>query len=237
MQASSVDRDERALHLENAASLDVQRPRRFDGDLWRVDSQRRRGFDGGRTTGTADHDAIAVPGINRDGALVYRDRLAIIQLQPKATLRAVFEPERVALARADGADVVAPIGVGDWWFVVVIPQRTEDIGEPKVSALERDEHLVVDLRQKIGAVTLSRHGRREPGPVRLFRPAVPRKTDSDASQTIRVAVVSNNCGGYAVDRVGAHSAPMLHQLFTSFGLCLCSPARGASTCRSSPPRD
>ena len=90
--------------------------------------------------------------------------------------------------------------------------------------VEGDEDLVVDFRQKEGTELFSSHWRREPGPVRLVRPAVPGKADLDASQTARVAVFSNDGNRHAVDRVAvvrcwlwfardvcAHSAPMLYQ--------------------------
>jgi len=142
----------------------------------------------------------------------------VIAPSAMAFLHAVLEPERVALARTDGANVVAAVGVGHRWLAVVVPQRTHDTGEPDVAALESDEHLVVDLRQKEGPVAFSDHRRREPGQVRLFWPAVPGKADPDTSQTIRIAVVSHDCDCHTGDRViarriCAHSAPMLHQLF------------------------
>src|SRR5437773_8506115 len=178
----SVDADERAAKREGSAGFDVQRAARLDRDFGRLDSQFGCRLNRDGPAVALDHDAIALAVIDADAVVVDRELLAVVQFELYEPLAAVVERQLVPLARLDLTDVVLAIGIRLRRPVVAVPERSDDVGESEVAALERDEHFVLDFGNEVDAAVLAGHGSRDARPVALIRLAVPGIGNLDAAE-------------------------------------------------------
>src|SRR5688572_15099258 len=152
--APSVDADEPAAERERGARLDVQRATRLDRDFGRLDSQFGCRLNRDGPAVALNHDAVALAVIDADAVVVDRERLAVVQLELYEALAAVVECQLVTLARLDLTDVVLAIRIRLRRPVLAVPERSDDIGESEVAALEGDEHFVRDFGDEVDAAVL-----------------------------------------------------------------------------------
>lgn len=102
--------------------------------------------------------AVAFAVIDADALVVDRQLLAVVQIELHEPFTAVVERQRMALARLDLTDVVVAIRIGLRCLVFLVPKRSNDVGEAEITAVERDEHFVLEFGNGVDAAAVAGMG-------------------------------------------------------------------------------
>src|SRR5262245_55604745 len=98
----------------------------------------------------------------------------------------------------NGLDAAQPHVLG-WRFVLAVPQEADDVRKPHVAALERDEHLVLNLGHEECPAPLAAHRRGHADPIGFVLLFVGVEMHLDATRYLLVDF-GDEAGYDAVDR-------------------------------------